>query len=197
MQAELALEAGDLDVVEGVARLCDQTVLHALLTACKVDLGGRVGFFKAPAMASAGLICPAVPPAAMRTRMVIPPYKRPACGRAGLRFVLLFCTGCAGRSQVNGLAGKLCFPLGAGGLPLGTHLLPLLRCPLAVASNVHHHAHLCQQQDQAGTAGGEERQADAGVGQGVGDHGDVAEHLHAICAIMPIPTMVQYRFSAL
>ena len=46
VQAELTLEAGDLDVVEGVARLCDQTVLHALLTACKVDLGGRVGLFQ-------------------------------------------------------------------------------------------------------------------------------------------------------
>ena len=33
-------------MVEGVARLCYQTVLHALLTACKVDLGGRVGFFQ-------------------------------------------------------------------------------------------------------------------------------------------------------
>ena len=46
MQAELALKTGDLDMVEGVARLCDQTVLHALLTACKVDLGGRVGLFQ-------------------------------------------------------------------------------------------------------------------------------------------------------
>ena len=46
VQAELTLEAGDLDVVEGVARLCYQTVLHALLTACKVDLGGRVGLFQ-------------------------------------------------------------------------------------------------------------------------------------------------------
>ena len=45
------------------------------------------------------------------------------------------------------------------------------------AADVHHYAHLCQQQDQAGTAGREEGQADAGVGQGVGDHGDVAEHL--------------------
>ena len=46
VQAELALKTGDLDMVEGVARLCYQTVLHALLTACKVDLGGRVGLFQ-------------------------------------------------------------------------------------------------------------------------------------------------------
>ena len=46
VQAELALKPGDLDVVEGVARLCDQTVLHALLAAGKVDLGGGVCFFQ-------------------------------------------------------------------------------------------------------------------------------------------------------
>ncbi len=40
---------------KGVARLCDQTVLHALLTAGKVDLGRRVCFLIAPAMASAGV----------------------------------------------------------------------------------------------------------------------------------------------
>ena len=91
--------------------------------------------------------------------------------------MVLFCAGCAGRSQVNGLAGKFCLALSAGGFPLGTHLLPLLRHPLAVAAYVHHHAHFCQQQNQACAAGGEEGQADAGVGQGVGDHGDIAEHL--------------------
>ena len=46
VQAELALETSDLDMVEGVARLCDQTVLHALLAACKMDLGGGVGLFQ-------------------------------------------------------------------------------------------------------------------------------------------------------
>ena len=50
-----ALEAGDLDVVEGVARLCDQTVLHALLTACKVDLGGRVGLFQSTGNGQCGI----------------------------------------------------------------------------------------------------------------------------------------------
>ena len=54
---------------------------------------------------------------------------------------------------------------------------PLLRRPLSVAPNVHHHAHFCQQQDQTGAAGREKRQADAGIRDGVGDHGDVAEHL--------------------
>ena len=49
--------------------------------------------------------------------------------------------------------------------------------PLAVAANVDHDAHLGQQQDQAGAAGGEEGQRDAGVGQGVGHDRDVAEHL--------------------
>ena len=39
--------------------------------------------------------------------------------------------------------------------------------------------HLRQQQNQAGAAGREEGQADAVVGQGVGDNGNVAEHLPA------------------
>ena len=41
------------------------------------------------------------------------------------------------------------FALSAVGYVLA---LALLRCPLAVAADVHHYAHLCQQQDQAGTA---------------------------------------------
>ena len=48
---------------------------------------------------------------------------------------------------------------------------------LAAPADVYHHAHLGQQQDEAGAAGGEEGQRDAGVGQGVGDDRDVAEHL--------------------
>ena len=55
VQAELALKPGDLDVVEGVARLCDQTVLHALLTACKVDLGGRVSLFQSTGNGQCGV----------------------------------------------------------------------------------------------------------------------------------------------
>ena len=121
---------------------------------------------------------------------MIPPYKRPACGRAGLRFVLLFCAGCAGRSQVNGLAGKFCLALGAGGFPLGTHLLPLLRHPLAVAAYVHHHAHFCQQQNQAGS----EMPV---LGRVLVTTAMLQNTCHAICAMMPMPTMVQYRFSAL
>ena len=128
---------------------------------------------------------------------MIPPYKRPACGRAGLRFVLLFCTGCAGRSQVNGLAGKFCLALGAGGLPLGTHLLPLLRCPLAVAANVHHYAHLCQQQNQAGPPEEKKGRLMPVLGKVLVTTAMLQNTCHAICAIMPIPTMVQYRFSAL
>ena len=45
VQAQLPLKAGDLDVMEGIARLCDQTVLHALLPARKMDLGSGVGLF--------------------------------------------------------------------------------------------------------------------------------------------------------
>ena len=45
VQRQLALKTGDLDVVEGVACLGHQTVLHALLAAGKVDLGGGVCFF--------------------------------------------------------------------------------------------------------------------------------------------------------
>ena len=45
VQGEPALETGDLDVVEGVARLGHKAVFHALLPACKVYLGGRVGLF--------------------------------------------------------------------------------------------------------------------------------------------------------
>ena len=55
--------------------------------------------------------------------------------------------------------------------------LPFQTGPFAVASDIDHNAHLGQQQNQAGAAGGEEGQRNAGVGQGVGDNGDVAEHL--------------------
>ncbi len=62
-------------------------------------------------------------------------------------------------------------------LPLGVGFLPFQTGPFAVASDIDHNAHLGQQQDQTGAAGGEEGQRNAGVGQGVGDNGDVAEHL--------------------
>ena len=55
--------------------------------------------------------------------------------------------------------------------------LPFQTGPFAVASDIDHNAHLGQQQDQTGAAGGEEGQRNAGVGQGVRDNGDVAEHL--------------------
>ena len=45
VQRQPALETGDLDMVEGIARLSYQTVLHALLAAGKVDLGRRVCLF--------------------------------------------------------------------------------------------------------------------------------------------------------
>ena len=72
---------------------------------------------------------------------------------------------------------RAAFLLGLCGFMLGAQRFPLLGRPLAVAADVHHHAHLGQQQDQTGAARREEGQADAGVGQGVGDHCDVAEHL--------------------
>ena len=114
---------------------------------------------------------------------MIPPYKRPACGRAGLRFVLLFCASCAGRSQVNGLAGKFRFPLSAGGFPLGTHLLPLLRHPLAVAAYV-------PPEEKKG-------RLMPVLGRVLVTTAMLQNTCHAICAMMPMPTMVQYRFSAL
>ena len=46
VQRELPLEACDLDVVEGIARLGHQTVLHPLFAAGKMDLGRRVCFFQ-------------------------------------------------------------------------------------------------------------------------------------------------------
>ena len=42
VQRQSALETGDLDVVERIARLTHQTVLHALPAAGKVDLGRRI-----------------------------------------------------------------------------------------------------------------------------------------------------------
>lgn len=116
---------------------------------------------------------------------------------AGRACGLLFCAGCAGRSQVNGLAGKFCLALSAGGFPLGTHLLPLLRYPLAVAAYVHHHAHFCQQQDQTGAAGRENGRLMPVFGMVLVTTAMLQNTCHAICAMMPMPTMVQYRFSAL
>ena len=45
VQRQSALETGDLDVVERIARLTHQTVLHALPAASKVDLGRRICLF--------------------------------------------------------------------------------------------------------------------------------------------------------
>ena len=46
VERELPLEAGDLDVVEGVARLGHQPVFHSLFPAREVDLGAGVCFFQ-------------------------------------------------------------------------------------------------------------------------------------------------------
>ena len=46
VEREFALETRDLNVMERVARLGDQAVLHALFPACKMDLSGGVGFFQ-------------------------------------------------------------------------------------------------------------------------------------------------------
>ena len=43
---QAALEAVDLDMVEGVACLGDKAVLHAFTAAGKVDLSGRLGRFQ-------------------------------------------------------------------------------------------------------------------------------------------------------
>ena len=67
---------------------------------------------------------------------------------------------------------------------LGAQRFPLLSRPLAVAADVHHHAHLGQQQDQTGAARREEGQADAGVGQGVRDWLYVEDHCKAIDLII-------------
>ena len=52
----MALEAVDLNVMEGVACLGDKAVLHPLAAARKVDLRRRVRGLQAPAIASAGLM---------------------------------------------------------------------------------------------------------------------------------------------
>src|SRR5699024_4919838 len=148
----------------------------------------------APAMARAGLIWPAVPPAAINTRMIdsscpgVPDRaKNPV--RLGLQagYKLFCCTprsvqtsgaaaaGPADAVQSDGRAGRLpgLFLLGfARGAADRRHLR-------AVAPDVDHDAHLGHEQQQTGAARGEEGQADAGVGQGVGDDGHVAEHLPA------------------
>ena len=94
--------------------------------------------------------------------------------------------------QSDGRAGRLpgLFLLGfARGAADRRHLR-------AVAPDVDHDAHLGHEQQQAGAARGEEGQADAGVGQGVGDDGHVAEHLPATWAMMPTPTRVLKRSPA-
>ena len=63
------------------------------------------------------------------------------------------------------------------GFPLSAGLFPLLCGAFSVAPDVDHDAHFCQQQHQAGAAGREERQTDTGIGDGVGDDRNVAEHL--------------------
>src|SRR5699024_4574539 len=141
----------------------------------------------APAMARAGLIWPAVPPAAINTRMVDSSCPGvPDCANDPARLVygrdihsgslppVLHLS----RSDPRAVAGSL--PPDAvqgdgraGSGPLGL-LLPGLvggaagLCgPGTVAADVDHDPHLRHQKQQAGAARGEEGQADAGVGQSV------------------------------
>ena len=44
---------------------------------------------------------------------------------------------------------------------------------VGLAGNRQYNAHFPQQHHQAGAAGGKKRQADAGVGDGIGDDGNV------------------------
>ena len=79
------------------------------------------------------------------------------------------------------------FPL----FPQGAEILSLEAGALAAPADVYHHAHLGQQQDEAGAAGGEEGQRDAGVGRVLVTTAMLQNTCHAIWAMMPMPTSVQ------
>src|SRR5699024_9125174 len=96
----------------------------------------------APAMARAGLMWPAVPPAAMSTRMLFSPLESGFVRAEHMSFP---------RGLFFGLA-RLALGPGLVGRP----------------ADAEHHAHFAHQQQKAGAAGGEEGQADTGVGDGVG-----------------------------
>lgn len=88
---QAALKAVDLNMVEGIPRLGDKAVLHPLFAAGKVNFRRGVGAFSAPAMAIAGLMCPAVPPAAIKTRIVTPRLSMMSGGRLAVDAALPQC----------------------------------------------------------------------------------------------------------
>ena len=111
----------------------------------------------------------------------------PAFARS-LSFPVL-CT--AGILQIDGPAGPFGLLRRTFCLPPGVVCSPLLGRSFSVASNVHHHAHFCQQQDQTGAAGREKRKADAGIRDVLVTTAMLQNTCQAICAMMPMPTIVQ------
>ena len=141
VQGELTLETGDLDVVEGVARLGHEAVFHPLLPACKVYLGGRVGLFDGSRDGQS------------RVDMS---GSAAGCDQYthGDFLLIWMCSISHVGVEPDGVVGLFFFPL----FPLGAEILPLEAGALAAPADVYHHAHLGQQQDEAGAAGGEEGQ---------------------------------------
>ena len=175
VQGEPALETGDLDVVEGVARLGHKAVFHPLPPACKVYLGRRVGLFDGSRDGQS------------RVDMS---GSAAGCDQYthGDLLLIWMCSISHVGVEPDGVVRLFFFPL----FPLGRgDSSPLEAGALAAPADVYHHAHLGQQQDEAGAPEEKKGQRDAGVGQGVGDDRDVADTCHAIWAMMPMPTSVQ------
>ena len=138
VEGELPLEAGDLDVVEGIACLCHEAVFHPLLPACKMDLCGGVGFFDGSRDG--------------QSRVDVS-GRTAGCDEYTHDDFLLERSEAHIGSEYNGVIRSL-FLL----LPQGAAVFPLEAGALAAPADVDHHAHLGQQQDEAGAAGREEGQ---------------------------------------
>ena len=125
-------------MVEGVARLCHEAVLHPLLPACKMDLCGGVGFFDGSRDG--------------QSRVDVS-GRTAGCDEYTHDDFLLERSEAHIGSEYNGVI-RFLFLL----LPQGAAVFPLEAGALAAPADVDHHAHLGQQQDEAGAAGREEGQ---------------------------------------
>ena len=97
----------------------------------------------------------------------------------------------AGIFQIDGPAGPFGLLRRTFCLPPGVVCSPLLGRSFSVAPNVHHHAHFCQQQDQAGPPDEKKGRLMPVFGMVLVTTAMLQNTCHAICAIMPMPTMVQ------
>lgn len=135
LRRQAALDAVHLDGMERITRLGDKAVLHSLLPSGEVYLRVRMAFFSAPAMASAGLMCPAVPPAAINTRIGTSCFRAIPHGSRRRAAPENFSPAVCPRSKNKNADARPC-------------RAPLYLLRAALAGDRKHNAHLAQQHQQ-------------------------------------------------